>query len=246
MALVSYQTITLSKGKHASPHDGACVMELASMLAGEPFNDHPQSVCPVIGSFLRAYNDRIDDARRQDLYAYAAKVIDSRAPQDVQHARAERLSAWALELHWSRRLQRLIPAQLRALVPRPSTDLVGSHAVCAIPQHSDRTHAEVLDLIDELLTIGAGKQPTIQQPQNDDANARLPQSPQARVSADPYATTDTVGTTGSSARRPGDAQPLHGLSRHRRTRTRRPLPLLRPRSVAEEPAPGQSCSHEAG
>ena len=31
------------------------------MLAGEPFNDRPQSVCPVIGSFLRAYNDRIDD-----------------------------------------------------------------------------------------------------------------------------------------------------------------------------------------
>jgi hypothetical protein len=69
MALVSYQTITLSKGKHASPEDGASVMELASMLAGEPFSDHPQAVCPVIGSFLRAYNDRIDDRRRQDLYA---------------------------------------------------------------------------------------------------------------------------------------------------------------------------------
>jgi hypothetical protein len=155
MPSVSYQTITLSKGKHASPHDGVCVMELASMLADEPFNDHPQSVCPVIASFLRAYNDRIDDARRQDLYAYAAKVIDSRASQDVQHARAERLRAWALELHWGRRLPRLIPRQLRALVSRPSTDLVGSHAVCAISEHSDGTHAEVLDLIDELLAIGA-------------------------------------------------------------------------------------------
>ena len=67
MAPISYQTITLSKGKPASPEDGACAMELASMLAGEPFNDHPRSVCPVIGSFLRAYNDRIDDGRRQDL-----------------------------------------------------------------------------------------------------------------------------------------------------------------------------------
>ena len=72
MAQRSYQTLTLSKGKHDSPEDGACVMELASMLAGEPFSDHPESVCPVIGSFLRAYNDRIDDARRQDLYASAA------------------------------------------------------------------------------------------------------------------------------------------------------------------------------
>jgi hypothetical protein len=160
MALVSYQTITLSKGKHGSPEDGACVMELASMLAGEPFSDRPQSVCPVIGSFLRAYNDRIDDARRQDLYAYAAKVVGSRASEDVQHARAERLRAWALELHWSRRLRRLVPARLRAWVPTPPVDLVGSRAVCAIPRHNDKTHAEVLALIDELLTIGSKKPPS--------------------------------------------------------------------------------------
>ncbi|MBV9806078.1 MAG: hypothetical protein JO286_02790, partial [Solirubrobacterales bacterium] len=54
MSPVSYQTIKLSKGKHTSPEDGACVMELASMLSGEPFTDHPASVCPVIGSFLRS------------------------------------------------------------------------------------------------------------------------------------------------------------------------------------------------
>src|SRR5947209_10781009 len=64
MSTPTYQTIKLSKGKHSSPDSGACVMELASMLAGEPFTDHPQTVCPVIGSFLRAYNDSIDDERR--------------------------------------------------------------------------------------------------------------------------------------------------------------------------------------
>jgi hypothetical protein len=48
MSPVTHQTIKLSKGKHASPGDGACVMELASMLAAEPFSDHP-AVCPVIG-----------------------------------------------------------------------------------------------------------------------------------------------------------------------------------------------------
>jgi hypothetical protein len=165
MAMVSYQTITLSKGKHDSSEDGACVMELASMLASEPFSDHPQSVCPVIGSFLRAYNDRIDDRRRQDLYAYAAKVVGSRGSQDVQQARTERLSTWALELHWSPWLQRGVPARLRALVPTPPADLVGSHAVCAIRQHTDKTHAEVRALIDELLTIGARKPPTTQPPE---------------------------------------------------------------------------------
>jgi len=176
MAPISYQTITLSKGKHASPEDGACAMELAAMLAGEPFNDHTPSVCPVIGSFLRAYNDEIDDRRRQDLYPYAAKVVGSRASLDVQHARAERLSAWAFEGHWLQWLHRLVPARLRALIPTPPAELVGSHAVCAIAQHNDNTHTEVLALIDELLTIGAHKPPTTRF-EHDDAQAGLCQSP---------------------------------------------------------------------
>ena len=62
MSPVTHQTIKLGKGKHSSPEEGACVMELASMLASEPFSDHPASVCPVIASFLRAYNDSVDDA----------------------------------------------------------------------------------------------------------------------------------------------------------------------------------------
>ena len=183
MAPVSYQTITLGKGRHASPQDGACVMELASMLAGEPFNDRPKSVCPVIGSFLRAYNDRIDDVRRQDLYAYAVKVVGSHGSSDVQHARAERLSAWARELRWSRWLQRLVPARFRGLAATSSSELVGSHAVCAIPQHDDTTHAEVLALVDELLTIGKAKQPTIQPTQIDEGHARLHRSSQVPLTA---------------------------------------------------------------
>jgi hypothetical protein len=55
-------------------------MELASMLAGEPFSDHPQSVCPVIGTFLRTYNDAIDDEGRQDLYEYASLAVGTTAP----------------------------------------------------------------------------------------------------------------------------------------------------------------------
>ena len=94
MSPVTHQTVKLSKGKHSAPEDGACAMELASMLAHEPFSDHPHSVCPAIGSFLRAYNDSIDDERRQDLYAYAAMVVGSRASIDVEHMRAERLMAW--------------------------------------------------------------------------------------------------------------------------------------------------------
>jgi len=73
--LVSHQTVRLSTGRHDSPDDGVCVMELASMLAGEPFTDHPHAVDRRLGAFLRAYNDAVDDERRQDLYPLAAAVV---------------------------------------------------------------------------------------------------------------------------------------------------------------------------
>jgi hypothetical protein len=158
MSPATYQTVKLSKGKHISPDDGACVMELASMLAGEPFSDHPRCACPVIGSFLRAYNDSVDDERRQDLYAYAAQVVGSRSTAAVQRARGELLAAWELELRRRRFARRLLPGRLRnlGLRPRSALDAVGTHAVHAIGRHSDATHAEVLGLLDELLALGAG------------------------------------------------------------------------------------------
>jgi hypothetical protein len=73
--MTSHQTVILGRGRHSDPSKGACVMELASMLAGERFSDHPRSVCPVIGRYLRALNDGLDDERRQGLYALAAAVV---------------------------------------------------------------------------------------------------------------------------------------------------------------------------
>ena len=156
MSPVSYQTIKLSKGKHSGPEDGACVMELASMLAGEPFTDHPVSVCPVIGSFLRAYNDSIDDGRRQALYAYASRVVGSRGPQRTQQARADRLARWADEMYRARPARFRLSSPLRALghLRKPPVDAIGTYAVHSVRSHTDQTHAAVLALIDELLAIG--------------------------------------------------------------------------------------------
>jgi hypothetical protein len=155
MSPVSYQTIRLSKGKHSGPDDGACVMELASMLADEPFTDHPVSVCPVIGSFLRAYNDSIDAERRQSLYEYASKVVGSRDCAEVRRARTARLTEWAEEMQRSRRMWFLVDSPLRAIgrLRRPPIDAIGTYTVHSIPKHTDATHASVLALIDELLEI---------------------------------------------------------------------------------------------
>src|ERR1700742_1387309 len=127
MSPVSYQTIKLSKGKHSTPEEGACVMELASMLAGEPFTDHPASVCPVIGSFLRSYNDSVDEDRRQALYEYASKVVGSRACATTQQARAARLAEWTERIRRRRRGWSFLRWPVRAVdgLRRPPVDAIG-------------------------------------------------------------------------------------------------------------------------
>jgi hypothetical protein len=161
MSLVSHQTIKLSPGKHTSPHEGACVMELASMLAGESFTDHPQCVCPVIGSFLRAYNDSVNEKRRQDLYTYAAMVVGSRAGADVQQLRAERLASWSSEMlqrRWTWFVARPLARALSNMRKPPlRIDALGAYAVHSIRKHTDETHAAALRLIGELLEIGDSK-----------------------------------------------------------------------------------------
>ncbi|HJS92958.1 MAG TPA: hypothetical protein VJ741_01750 [Solirubrobacteraceae bacterium] len=134
-------------------------MELASMLEAGPFTDHPRSVCPVIGAFLRAYNDWVDDRRRQDLYAYAAKVVGSRAPRGVDEARMRRLLAWADELE-ERRVKRL-PLGPRPRVNRsgPRADDVAGRVMFAIARQKDHPHQEVLGVVDKLLEIGRNRKP---------------------------------------------------------------------------------------
>lgn len=57
----------LSAGRHADPTSGGCFMEVASLLAGERWSDHPTSVHPTLGALARAVNDRTSDAARPAL-----------------------------------------------------------------------------------------------------------------------------------------------------------------------------------
>jgi len=72
---INIENLVLSSGAH-SPGDGeACVMELVSYIAREPWSDHPACVSPVLGAFLRSWNDSLDDETRQKLKPYAQRVI---------------------------------------------------------------------------------------------------------------------------------------------------------------------------
>jgi len=157
MSAVSHQTIKLAKGKHSSPSSGACVMELASMLAGEPFTDHPTAVSPAIAGFLRAYNDSVDDVRRQDLYAYAAKVVGTRTTPEIEFARSKRLQRFAHDLGRARGWTRFVLAgrlPVASLHEPIDPESAGARAAKSIHKHTNQTHAAVLALVDELVAMG--------------------------------------------------------------------------------------------
>jgi len=167
MPPTSYQTVRLARGRHQSPDQGACVMELASMLATEPFSDHPQSVCPVLGAFLRAYNDGLPDDRRQDLYEYAAKIVGTSSSRRVRRARARRCLLWyASEIPGAKS-----PSRLSLMLAGWTLGSVG-RAAARSARLSLRTHRSALRLIDELVEIGG---PSAAQPSLDLERVGAPQ-----------------------------------------------------------------------
>jgi hypothetical protein len=65
----------LSPGKHRNPRTGACFMELASLLAGERWSDHPACTHPLLAALARQVNDHTSDAGRQRLVDLIPSVI---------------------------------------------------------------------------------------------------------------------------------------------------------------------------
>jgi hypothetical protein len=155
----SHQTVRLSRGRHADPADGACVMELASMLAGERFTDHPRSVCRVIAAFLRTYNDSIDDRRRQDLYRCAAQVVGTRASRATERARLARLERELADLRgrdrsgWRAWLAHVYRAVYPAKARRVFTGLSGALRA------DDGGQLRALALVDDLVHIDVSPSP---------------------------------------------------------------------------------------
>jgi hypothetical protein len=153
-APVNYKTVKLGVGKHNDPSEGVCVMELASMIAGERFTDHPRSVCPVIAAFLRTYNDAVDDPRRQDLYRLAALAVGTRGSWVIERKRAQLCRQWSEQV-FSRRAWplRLLSRRTLGLDRNVKPQAVARAAVTAIGRHTDQTHAMALALVEEMCAV---------------------------------------------------------------------------------------------
>ncbi|MGN6868822.1 MAG: hypothetical protein ACTHMY_10520 [Solirubrobacteraceae bacterium] len=174
---VSHQTVKLARGKHASPDDGVCVMELASMLAGEEFSDHPRSVCPVIGAFLRAYNDRVDDRWRRDLWAYAAKAVGTRSTIAVERERALICRERTRQMNGQGALGEPAgpseqPGRLRRWLQSRRRDHAGRQAALVFGRVGmgyggvlkvDCVHRAALRFVDELIAVGGRDEQQLQE-----------------------------------------------------------------------------------
>ena len=73
----------LSRGKHRSAKTGACFMEFASYLAGEPWSDSPQCTDPLLSHLARAVNDRLSDERRNEIARDIPRVIGLRGDHRI-------------------------------------------------------------------------------------------------------------------------------------------------------------------
>src|SRR6185437_920560 len=80
---------SLDSGSHQSFSEGACAIELVSFVAGEPWSDHPECVCPVLGAFIRAWNDGLPEDRRTDLLRpLLPRLIGTRGSCELAERRA--------------------------------------------------------------------------------------------------------------------------------------------------------------
>jgi hypothetical protein len=98
MRTLDLASITLSTGAHEDFEQGACLLEAASYLAGEPWSDHPTCVGEVIAALGRALNDGPFAQHLHLLVPYIPRIIGTRSTEDVERRRGYRCADWAIHV----------------------------------------------------------------------------------------------------------------------------------------------------
>ena len=96
----------LDKGAHQRLDDGACLLEAASVLAGEDWSDHPSCVSQVLGAAGRALNDAIVDQDERDALKALLPHMLNTAGDGHDPARKAMAWAWIVQVYtptWLRR-----------------------------------------------------------------------------------------------------------------------------------------------
>lgn len=89
----------LDGGAHGTFEEGHCALEVVAWLAGEEHSDHPKCASPVIGAFMRRWNDDLDDEGRQRLKPYLPRLVGSKATKKIEERRAWMAADWLVRVH---------------------------------------------------------------------------------------------------------------------------------------------------
>ena len=117
----------LSAGAHKYVEQGACVMEAVSYVSGEPWSDKPACACPVLGTFMRAWNDHLptDADRDRLLRPLVRRLVGSRSTPEVEVRRSWLAMDWLVRMHapaWLQLVPALVPHADALMDLRPIMD----------------------------------------------------------------------------------------------------------------------------
>jgi hypothetical protein len=75
-----------------------CLTEAVAWIAGEPHTDRPACLCPVLGAWGRAWNDRLpdDETRTRLLGPLARRLIGSRGGPEIERRRSTLAFDWLI------------------------------------------------------------------------------------------------------------------------------------------------------
>lgn len=188
------------------------------MLGGEKFTDRPRCVDPVIGAFLRMWNDGVGYADRQRLEPYAALAVGTGGYRRISRIRRDICLSYA-GADLSRGPLRRAAARLRmrariawAVGIFPSIWLKeGAGAYAARICFARGGSVEAFPLLDRLLDVGASSTPTSNGNGNGSGNG-LPHGDEAFIRAAILARqrARSRGVRESGSGRGGDADPPRG------------------------------------
>jgi hypothetical protein len=91
--LSKLETFKLTSGSHESLENGACIMEMVSYFADEPWSDHPKCACPILTAYSIRLNDCFNDEHRQRLKEFIPVIVGTKGTDEIQIAR-KRLIRW--------------------------------------------------------------------------------------------------------------------------------------------------------
>jgi hypothetical protein len=92
--------LTLQAGAHRARNNGLCAMEAVAWLAGEKHSDQPQCVSPVIGAFMRNWNDSLptDEDRDRLLKPLLSLTLNTRTTDADEITRATMAQDWIIRV----------------------------------------------------------------------------------------------------------------------------------------------------